>query len=174
MKQVVFAKFSSSEAADAAIAELAAAAPATVAEAVGGAVQVFKHRPAESPGQLAEAVQHSDNIAATDARHGVVAGLVTGGLVGAALGAAAGWFDLVPVNALAAAVLGACLGGAMGVLASGMIGAGLPDRSLARLTRDLQPSDVVITVEAPDRQARRQVINILRNRGGRVAVKRAV
>lgn len=86
----------------------------------------------------------------SDARHGVGVGLIVGGMTGAVAGAIVMFF---PPDGLAtglgAILVLALLGAIMGVWASGMIAADVPNTHLVKFEKDIKHGKILLMIDLP-------------------------
>jgi hypothetical protein len=87
-----------------------------------------------------------------------------GAAIAAILGAIAGAVTMGPVGLISGGALGALYGGMGGAIA----GAGAPDHTLERLSKELASGKVLIVVEASSVEARDRADSIIREHGGHV------
>jgi uncharacterized membrane protein len=102
--------------------------------------------------------------------------MVLGASLGAATGAVlggllAGPFGLLGVGPLAGVLFGAGAGSVHGMFWSGLVGFGLTDTGLKRLTERIEQGDVLVTVRTADRATEERVEAILRDSGATVVEK---
>lgn len=116
-------------------------------------------------------VQHSADFTQTDRRHALVLGIAAGAAVGAVLGLVLAAVGMFPSTLPQGALFGAVMGLALGLLAMLIIGSGLMDRRLRRLTADLHRGEVVVTMHVPTRESADRATSVLTAHGASFAEK---
>ncbi|MCA8944228.1 MAG: DUF1269 domain-containing protein [Planctomycetes bacterium] len=166
MKHVVFALFDDRSAANHAIDHLV-----REDEMYKEHISLIVHRDAMSQAEFDEIAQHSD-LDESDTKHGFALGAWLGATTGAIVGALlAGPLGLFGAGPLVGTVWGAGAGTLYGTLSAGLIGTGLTDHSLERLAERIHAGDVLITVQAPSKEAEERVEATLQKHGAVIAEK---
>lgn len=133
--------------------------------------EVLMHWGAKDAASFEQQVQHSGEFGETDVRHAMLLGSGIGLLAGAAFGALLAFVEIFPGTAMHGLVFGAVMGVLVGLLMMSIIGTGLMDRRLMRLTRDLHEGQVVLTVRTKDRAAHDLAHRTLAKYGAEIAEK---
>ena len=133
--------------------------------------QIFMHWGAKDTASFDQQVEHSGEFGETDLRHALLLGAGLGLLTGAALGAVLSLVQLFPGALVHGIGFGALMGLLVGLLIMSIVGTGLIDRRLQRLTRNLHAGEVVIKVRTPDRAAHQLAHKALLQSGAEVAEK---
>jgi hypothetical protein len=165
MKQVRFARFPNHEQAELGMQR--------VREAGLGAIEFVVHEPGEGRSDFDQEVKQSSSVAETDLRRSLMIGLGLGLTVGAGFGIFLAAIGVIPGGLLSGAVVGAATGLLVGLLMA-VVGSGLMDRRLERVSRNLQPGEVIVTAECEDSPTAERVERLLRQSGGLVVQKSAV
>lgn len=164
MQHITFARFPDSDSAVAPLERLRAAV---------GSAEVLVHSGVRNAADFAQQVEHSPTFE-TDQRRALVLGALLGLATGAAFGVVLTLIEIFPGTPLLGAMFGALMGVGVGLVMMAIIGAGLMDRRLLRLTRSLRPGEIVVTVRTGDRDTTATVMRILEEAGAQVAAKTAV
>jgi hypothetical protein len=166
MKHVTFARFHDAASAARAIGRI------TACDA--GPVRILIHGGARSPAEFEQQIQGSGDLAESDLRHALVVGGTLGLLCGAVLGAILALVGVFPSGLAHGAFLGALMGVLVGLLMMSLVGTGLLDWRLAKLTSGLNRGEVVVTLESDDPASTEAVANALREAGVEAAEKSLV
>lgn len=134
---------------------------------------VLVHTGARNAADFEQQAQHSPTFE-SDQRHALVLGTVVGCASGAVCGLLLAGIGILPAGLGLGAAFGALMGVLVGIVMMSVFGAGLLDRRLQRLTRDLRAGEVVVTVRTADRQTTDQVVRLLEEAGAEVAAKSPV
>lgn len=133
--------------------------------------EILVHWGIKDMASFEQAVQHSGESGETDVRHAMFLGAVVGLLTGAVLGAVLAVVQIFPGTLLQGVAFGALMGTLVGLLMMAIVGSGLMDRRLQRLTRDLHDGEIVVTVRTEDRSGHERVRQALQQCGAEVADK---
>jgi F0F1-type ATP synthase assembly protein I len=163
MDYVLFARFTDRTAAGQCLRDVHAT--------VGKGLTATVHWGASDSASFDQIVQHSADFTQTDRRHALVVGIATGTVVGAVLGVVLVSIGLFPSTLPQGALFGALMGLALGLLAMLILGAGLMDRRLRRLTAGLHRGEVVVTMHLPGREAADRATTVLVAHGAAFAEK---
>lgn len=163
MRHIVFARLPDADRTARALQRLREAAPADT--------EVLVHRDAVDPVKFEEQIQHSGNLGESDLRHALVLGALLGSSLGAIWGMLLALIGLFPGSVGWGAAYGALMGLLVGMLMMSIVGTGLIDRRLRRLARGLGAGEVLLTVDAPNREVADMVIHLLERDGAHVAEK---
>lgn len=134
-------------------------------------VRVVAHFGATDAAEFEQVVQHSGELAETDLRHALVVGCVTGSLTGAVVGPILAVVGIFPGTIPQGLGFGAFMGLLVGLLMMSVLGTGLMDRRLQRLTKNIHSGEVVITVRSKSRESCDLVNRALAANGAQVAEK---
>lgn len=133
--------------------------------------KVLMHWGAQDTASFDHELQHSGESGETAVRHAMVLGGILGLLSGAALGAVLSLTNLFPGDLVNGIEFGALMGVLVGLLMMSIMGSGLMDRRLKRLTRNLHAGEVVITVRTNDRATHELAHQALLHSGAEIAEK---
>jgi uncharacterized membrane protein len=133
--------------------------------------QILMHWGAQDSASFDHEVQHTGESGETAVRHAMVLGAILGLLSGAAFGAVMSLMDLFPGNLVNGIEFGALMGVLVGLLMMTIMGSGLMDRRLKRLTRNLHAGEVVLTVRTKDRATQKLAHQALLQAGAEIAEK---
>lgn len=137
----------------------------------GADPQIVAHLGATDAASLEHEVQQAGTFPETDLRHALVIGITAGLVAGSAFGALLASVGIFPGTVWQGAGFGALMGVLVGLLMMSILGTGLMDRRLQRVTRNLQPGEVVLTVRTTDRETCDQVNAALLGTGAQIAEK---
>jgi len=107
--------------------------------------------------------QDTVGVSESDAAAGAREGAAIAGI----LGAIAGTLAIGPLGLISGGALGALYGSIGGALA----GAGAPDRTIERLSKQLAEGRTLVVVEAPSFESQEKADEVMRANGGRVEHK---
>ena len=133
--------------------------------------QILMHWGAKDTASFDQEVQHSGESGETDVRHAMVLGAILGLSIGATFGAVLSLVNLFPGYLVNGIEFGGLMGVLVGLLMMSIMGSGLIDKRLKRLTRNLHVGEVVITVRTKDRATHELAHQALLQSGAEIAEK---
>ena len=158
MKHVFYALFDTRDAVDAALRDLSAY---RITEAQ---CSIVIHNGPPIASEL--------NASESDAREGIITGLLLGGAFGGLLaGALAIALDAIPMDPIVTTLIGAVGGGVYGALGGLLIGQGTLDRHLDELTTKMAPDKILVTAEVEGLDLEEAVEEVFRRHGAAEAEK---
>lgn len=150
----VFARFPDASTARAALGELPAMGLGDTK------IKLFECGGADCGNGILAGLMNNSTWAESDARRGLSIGVGVGGVLGTAFGFVL--FSLLGMSAASGMLLGVVMGSSVGALMSGIVGSGLVNPSLARLVRDLQPGEALVSISSRTAEEHRRATGLLR------------